>query len=59
MRSWVLVLLLASVATRAATAYGGAEKPTEQTLVYYNARMALREGHALEAIKLWFLRNVI
>ncbi len=31
--------------------------PTDHTLVYYNARMALREGKSLEAFKLWLLRN--
>ncbi len=34
-------------------------RPTVQTRVYYNARMALREGRPLEAIELWFLRNAI
>ncbi len=33
--------------------------PTPQTLVYYNARMALREGRPAEAVKLWLLRNTI
>ncbi len=33
--------------------------PSEQTLVYYNARMALREGQPREALKLWMLRNAI
>jgi hypothetical protein len=33
--------------------------PTAHTLVYYNARMALREGNAFEAVKLWFLRNAL
>ena len=33
--------------------------PTEQTLVYFNARMALREGAATEAVKLWLLRNAL
>lgn len=31
--------------------------PSPQTLVYYNARMALREGQADEAVRLWLLRN--
>lgn len=34
-------------------------EPSPQTLVYYNARMALREGRPLEAIELWLLRNTI
>ena len=33
--------------------------PTDHTLIYYNARMALREGETLEAIKLWLLRNAL
>lgn len=36
-----------------------AEPVSDSTLVYYNARMALREGHAGEAIELWLLRNAI
>jgi len=40
-------------------ALGFAEAPSEQTIVYYNARLALREGRPLEATKLWFLRNTI
>ncbi|MFT5586747.1 MAG: hypothetical protein ACI9VR_004349 [Cognaticolwellia sp.] len=35
------------------------EPPSDQTLVYYNARMALREGNHDEALRLWFLRNAI
>ena len=33
--------------------------PTDQARVYFNARMALREGRAKEAVKLWLLRNAI
>lgn len=33
--------------------------PTAQTLVYYNARMALRERRPREAVELWLLRNAI
>lgn len=33
--------------------------PTDQTLIHYNARMALREGHPDEALKLWLLRNAV
>lgn len=36
-----------------------AQEPGEQTLVYYNARMALREGRPDEALRLWLLRNVL
>jgi hypothetical protein len=34
-------------------------EPPDETLVYYNARMALREGHAAEAVQLWLLRNAL
>lgn len=34
-------------------------EPSDATLVYYNARMALREGHAFEAVQLWLLRNAM
>ena len=33
--------------------------PTDQALIYFNARMALREGQAMEALKLWLLRNAV
>ncbi len=33
--------------------------PSTQTLVYYNARMALREARPTEALKLWLLRNAV
>lgn len=36
-----------------------AEPPSDQTLVYYNARMALREDKPEEALRLWLLRNAI
>jgi len=37
----------------------GDSVPTDQTLVYYNARMALRADRPREAVKLWLLRNAI
>ncbi len=39
--------------------WAAAAAPSDQTLVYYNARMALREGNPVEAVKLWLLRNSI
>ncbi|MFZ5479439.1 MAG: hypothetical protein ACOZNI_21925 [Myxococcota bacterium] len=36
-----------------------AGEPSDATVVYYNARMALREGHATEAVQLWLLRNAM
>lgn len=36
-----------------------ASPPSDQTLVYYNARMALREGKPEEALRLWLLRNAL
>lgn len=35
------------------------EEPSASTLVYYNARLALREGRALETVKLWLLRSAV
>lgn len=46
MRPW---LLLAAGLAQAA--------PSDATVVYYNARMALQEDAPLEAVKLWLLRN--
>lgn len=37
----------------------GDAAPSTQTLIYYNARMALREGAPTEALKLWLLRNAV
>ena len=34
-------------------------QPTDHTVIYYNARMALREGQAVEAVRLWLLRNAL
>lgn len=36
-----------------------AQQPSPHTEVYYNARMALREGNPLEAARLWLLRNAL
>jgi hypothetical protein len=33
--------------------------PSNQTLIFYNARMALREGRPADTLKLWLLRNSI
>jgi len=33
--------------------------PPDATVVYYNARMALREGEPTEAVQLWLLRNAL
>jgi hypothetical protein len=33
--------------------------PSEATVIYYNARMAMREDRPLEAAKLWLLRNAL
>jgi hypothetical protein len=46
---WVVLIALAL----------GEPPPSDHTLVYYNARMALREGQAVEAVKLWLLRNAL
>ncbi len=33
--------------------------PSDATVVYYNARMAMQEDAPLEAVKLWLLRNAL
>jgi hypothetical protein len=33
--------------------------PSEHTVLYYNARMALRQGDPLEAAQLWLVRNTL
>lgn len=38
---------------------GVAEPPSAPTLVYYNARLALREHQATEALRLWLVRNAL
>ncbi len=40
-------------------AWGLAAEPSDHTLVYWNARMALREDRPLEATRLWLLRNAL
>lgn len=34
-------------------------EPSDQTVVYYNARLAMREGNLRLAAKLWLLRNAV
>jgi len=51
----MVALLLAALALAAPDEAA----PTDQTLIYYNARMALREEQPLEAVKLWLLRNAV
>jgi len=48
---WVVLLALA--------AGEPAPGPSTHTLLYYNARMALREGNPSEAVRLWFTRNTL
>ncbi len=49
MTAWLLWVSLAIAAA----------EPTDHTLVYYNARLALREDQPVEAVKLWLLRNAL
>ncbi|MFT7519003.1 MAG: hypothetical protein ACI9MC_001139, partial [Kiritimatiellia bacterium] len=37
--------------------FAGEVAPSDATLIYYNARLALREDRPIEATKLWLLRN--
>ncbi|MBX2799676.1 MAG: hypothetical protein KTR31_18505 [Myxococcales bacterium] len=34
-------------------------EPGDQTVIYYNARMALADDEPLEAVRLWLLRNAV
>lgn len=52
MVTWLLGLVLA-----VSVAHGA--EPPEQSLIYYNARMALREGQPEESVRLWLLRNAV
>jgi len=49
--AWLLLVAMAAAAPE--------PEPSDATVVYYNARMALREDHALEAVQLWLLRNAM
>lgn len=49
-RTLLLCAALASVGT-------GPAEPSNQTVVFYNARIALREDRPTDALKLWLLRN--
>lgn len=52
--------MLATLALLLAHANPGAEAvPSDQTVVYFNARMALRDDKPVETVKLWWLRNAI
>ncbi|HEX8440242.1 hypothetical protein [Archangium sp.] len=51
--SWAVPLLALTLATAAVAG----EPPSNQTLVFYNARLALREERPEEVLKLWLLRN--
>lgn len=45
---WLLWLALAA-----------ASPPSDATVVYYNARLAMRDGHPRDAVRHWFLRNAL
>lgn len=51
--------LAVAVALAAASSHEGDAPPSDQTVVFYNARISLREGRAAEALKFWLLRNSI
>jgi hypothetical protein len=46
-----LVLAAASVVTE--------PEPSDQTRIFYNARLAMRDGAPADALKLWLLRNAV
>jgi hypothetical protein len=47
----------AEAAQTKATATATATAPSNQALVYFNARLALRDGQPADALRLWLLRN--
>lgn len=52
-------MLSALVAALVTTAQPEAVEPSPQSLVFYNARLALKDRQPNEALKLWLLRNVL
>lgn len=54
-----MIGLLAWAYAQASPAVERVPSPDPPTLVYYNARLALREGRPAEAVKLWWLRNAL
>ncbi len=55
---WPAPALLGGCGTPAATVKAGSEKePASQSLVFFNARLALREEKPPEVLKLWLLHN--
>lgn len=51
--SWTLPLVVLTLSAAAAAD----EPPPDQTLVFYNARLALREERPADVLKLWLMRN--
>ncbi len=54
MTSWLVVAL--ALSTNAAEPEA---TPSKQTLLFYNARMSLREGRPADTLRLWLLRNSV
>ncbi len=52
-----LCVVMAPEPARASAAGEGAAEPSKQALVFYNARIALRENRPNDVLKLWLLRN--
>lgn len=50
---------LALLVALAAPARAAEQVPGDATLVYLNARLAVREGRNMDAARLWFLRNAM
>jgi hypothetical protein len=50
-------VLLAAALTWSAAALADGPEPSNQALVFYNARIALRENRSADVLKLWLLRN--
>lgn len=50
--------MVAALLLGLALAGNAAAAPSPATMLYYNARLALREGDAVESLKLWMVRNI-
>jgi hypothetical protein len=52
-------LLVAAIAAAAPSAAAGPDAPSNHAVLFYNARLALREERPTDVLKLWLLRNAL
>jgi len=57
--SWPLQILLVALAAGPGADPSSGPAPSDQTLLFYNARLALREDRPTEVLKLWLVRNAL